>query len=215
MAINNFLRPICSHEITLFACEADTLAEALEPDINDISPMNDPACKVAKILSFCLILTAPDIISFNSGVFCYNGTGKMNDIDLDGGGGIVSRRYKEENSLPCNFGGIGLGSNGEMIQLVTVDTMDIDNIGFIHCDAQGAENFIFSKAINTIKKYRPVILYENNQDFGKYYYDNVCENYPSYKEESKFDVRKYCMQDLNYSKCIDCFNGSIDTLLIP
>ena len=42
--------------------------QSLEPDINDISPMNDPACKVAKILSFCLILTAPDIISFNSGV---------------------------------------------------------------------------------------------------------------------------------------------------
>lgn len=41
--------------------------------------------------------------------------------------------------------------------------MNLDNIGFIHCDAQGAENFIFSKALDTINKYRPVILYENNE----------------------------------------------------
>ena len=43
------------------------------------------------------------IIPFNSGVFCYNGEGRMNDIDLDGGGGVVSKRYNEENHLKCNF----------------------------------------------------------------------------------------------------------------
>lgn len=30
--------------------------------------------------------------------------------------------------------------------------MSLDNIGYIHCDAQGAENFIFSKGLETIKK---------------------------------------------------------------
>ena len=50
------------------------------------------------------------IMPFNSGVFCYNGEGKMNNIDLDGGGGVVSKRYNEENNLKCNFGGIGLGN---------------------------------------------------------------------------------------------------------
>ena len=157
------------------------------------------------------------IIPFNSGVFCYNGEGKMNDIDLDGGGGIVSKRYNEENNLKCNFGGIGLGANGENVKLVTIDSMDIDNIGFIHCDAQGAESFIFSKALETIKKHRPVILYENNRGHKicKYLYDNVCKNYPEWEEEANFDLNKYCMETLNYSKCIDRFNGSIDILLIP
>ena len=157
------------------------------------------------------------IIPFNSGVFCYNGEGKMNDIDLDGGGGIVSKRYNEENNLKCNFGGIGLGANGENVKLVTIDSMDIDNIGFIHCDAQGAESFIFSRALETIKKHRPVILYENNRGHKicKYLYDNVCKNYPEWKEEANFDLNKYCMETLNYSKCIDRFNKSYDTLLIP
>ena len=155
------------------------------------------------------------IIPHNLGVFCYEGKGKMNDIDLDGGGGIVSKRYDEENNLPCNFGGIGLGDGGENINLTTIDNMELNNLGFIHCDAQGAENFIFSKAIETIKKYRPVILYENKQFFGNHFHNNICRSYPDYYNESIFDIKKYCMEELKYSKFIDKFNGGIDTLLIP
>jgi len=155
------------------------------------------------------------VIPYNKGVFCYNGEGKMNNIDLDGGGGEVSKRYNEENNLECNFGGIGLGSNGESINLITIDDMNFENVGFIHCDAQGSENFIFSKATETIKKSKPVILFENNEEYGKYLYENVCNNYPEYKENSLFSIKKFCMEELNYSSCIDCFNGSGDTLLIP
>jgi FkbM family methyltransferase len=155
------------------------------------------------------------IIPYNFGVFCFEGNGTMNNIDLDGGGGVVSKRYNEENSLNCNFGGIGLGDDGENIKLTTIDNMNLDDIGYIHCDAQGSENFIFSKGIETIKKYRPVILYENNEFYGRYLYDNVCKSYPNYKEESTFDIKIYCMEQLNYSTFIDKFNGSIDTLLIP
>jgi FkbM family methyltransferase len=158
------------------------------------------------------------IIPKNLGVFCFEGSGKMNSTDLDiydGCGGIVSKRYNEEINLNCNFGGIGLGDDGEEINLTTIDNMALDDIGYIHCDAQGSENFIFSKGLETIKKYRPVIYYENNEMYGRYLYDNVCKSYPNYTEECKFDIKKYCMEQLNYSKFIDKFNGGIDTLLIP
>ena len=155
------------------------------------------------------------IIPNNLGVFCYEGTGIMNGIDLDGGGGLVSKRYNEENDLACNFGGIGLGENGEAVTLTTIDNMSLGDIGYIHCDAQGSEPFIFSKGLETIKKNRPVILYENIELYDKQLYYNVCNSYPDYKEESKFDIKKYCMEQLNYSKFIDRFNGGIDTLLIP
>lgn len=155
------------------------------------------------------------IIPNNSGVFCFEGKGKMNNIDLDGGHGIVEKRYNEENNLGCNFGGIGLGFDGEDINLTTIDSMNLDDIGYIHCDAQGSENFIFSKGVETIKKNRPVILYENNEIYGRYLYNNVCKAYPNYKEESIFNIKKYCMEELNYSKCIDRFNNSCDTLLLP
>lgn len=155
------------------------------------------------------------IIPNNLGVFCFEGSGRMNNIDLDGGGGVVEKRYNQENHLGCNFGGLGLGCDGENINLTTIDAMKLDDVGYIHCDAQGSENFIFSKGVETIKKYRPVILYENNELYGRYLYNNVCNSYPNYKSESKFNIKKYCMEELNYSKFIDKFNGSIDTLLIP
>ncbi|MEI7670048.1 MAG: FkbM family methyltransferase [Pseudomonadota bacterium] len=155
------------------------------------------------------------IIPNNVGIFCYEGVTRMNNIDLDGGGGVVSKRYNEENHLDCNFGGIGLGPDGEHVNVTTIDSLELEDIGFIHCDAQGAENFIFSKGIETITKYKPIILYENNEHYGKYLYDNVCITYPNYKKESEFDVKKYCIEELNYSTVIDKFNGGIDTLLIP
>ena len=155
------------------------------------------------------------IIPNNLGVFCYEGTGNMNNIDLDGGGGIVTKRYNEENNLNCNFGGIGLGEDGEIIKLTTIDNMNLENIGFIHCDAQGAENFIFSAGLEMIKKHRPVIFYENNELYDKLLYDNVCKSYNTYKEESVFDIKKYCMENLNYSSFIDKFDGGRDVLLLP
>lgn len=155
------------------------------------------------------------IIPNNLGVFCFEGYGTMNNIDLDGGGGIVSKRYNEEQHLNCNFGGIGLGKDGEYVKLTTIDNMNLDNIGFIHCDAQGSENFIFSKGIETITKNRPVILYENNELYGQYLYNNVCQSYPQYREESKFNIKKYCIEVLKYSYYIDGFNNTLDTLLIP
>ena len=155
------------------------------------------------------------IIPYNLGVFCYEGNGRMNNIDIDGGGGIVEKRYNEENNLKCNFGGICLGCNGENIKLTTIDNMKLDNIGFIHCDAQGSESFIFSKGIETIKKFKPVILYENNKEYCKKFYNNVLKAYSDYNEEGNFDLKKYCIEELNYSKYIDKFNRSVDTLLIP
>ena len=155
------------------------------------------------------------IIPNNYGVFCYNGLGNMNSIDVDGGGGLVEKRYGEENNLSCNFGGISLGADGEQIKLTTIDDMELDNIGYIHCDAQGSENFIFSKSIKTINKCRPVILYENKDLYGNDFYEDICNSYPQYKEESNFDIKKYCMENLNYYGYIDNFNGGIDTLLIP
>lgn len=155
------------------------------------------------------------IIPFHQGVFCYKGVGNMNNIDLDGGGGNVMQRYTEEQHIGCNFGGITLGKEGEPISLTTMDDMNHSNIGFIHCDAQGSENFIFSNGTKLIQDNRPVILYENNAKYCQGLYDNVCKNYPSYSKESMFDLSEYCINELKYTQCHDRFNGSIDTLLIP
>jgi FkbM family methyltransferase len=156
---------------------------------------------------------------FQLGVFCFHGEGQMHDTDIDGWGGNVAKRYDEEIDDGCNFGGIGLGKNGEKILLTTVDNMELENIGFIHCDAQGSEPFIFAKSVETLRKHRPIVYYENFEfekgDAAKIMFQNICEQYPQYAEESRFNVKDFCMKELGYSRCIDRFNDGMDCLLIP
>jgi FkbM family methyltransferase len=154
------------------------------------------------------------IIPHMMGVFCYEGSGKMTGVDSASGGTVVVR-YSTEASLPCNFGGIGIGSGGEEITLTTINKMNLDNIGFIHCDAQGAENYIFSSGLELINKCKPVIYYEDNENCAPELYNNVRSAYPEYEKESTFNIKDYCLNILNYSECIEKFNDGIDTLLIP
>ena len=151
----------------------------------------------------------------HQGVFCYEGVARMNATDLDGGGGNVAQRYTEEAHLPCNFGGISLGASGEEVECTTIDAMGLEDVGFVHCDAQGAENFIFSKGQALLRRCRPVVYFEDNAAHGRYLYDTVCRAYPQYETESLFDVKRFCMDELGYRQVIERFNGGIDTLLVP
>lgn len=146
------------------------------------------------------------IIPYNYAVFSKdNYTLTMNDIDLDGGGDKVAERY--EDGKKCNFGGLCLGKNGEQVTTITLDSMNHNNIGFIHCDAQGAEEHIFSHGKELIKKEKPVIFYENNKKYNKFFFDYVTQHYPM---EEDFELEKYCIEELNYKSCI---NYGCDDLL--
>ena len=157
------------------------------------------------------------ICPHNAAVFCFEGNGKMNNIDLDGGGSIITEAYDNNCNTLCNFGGLSLGSEGEEVRFKVVDKTNISNIGYIHADLQGAEPWAFYGSRELIKRDRPVILYENISLYGKYFYNLIKESYPEYKKESEFDIKKYCMEELGYSKFIDRYGGkdSIDTLLLP
>jgi hypothetical protein len=69
--------------------------------------------------------------------------------------------------------------------------------------------------MNTIRKCRPVIYFENNELYSRVIYEEVCSKFSNYTKESKFNLTEFCMNELGYSKCIHKFNNSIDTLLIP
>jgi FkbM family methyltransferase len=157
------------------------------------------------------------IIPYNSAIFCYDGVGAMNNIDMDGGGGLVTKRYNEEKHLPCNFGGLTLGKDGETVKFKTLDmlTNTYDNIGLLYCSTQGSESFIFSKAIKLITKHRPIIFFVNNKLYHRYQFDKVLEHYPFFKEEGEFDIVGYCLNNLNYRKNTDLLNDGKYILLLP
>lgn len=155
------------------------------------------------------------IVPYNCAVFCASGKARLCPYDIDGAGGVISKRYDVESNLPCNFGGVGLAEGGEECDTITIDSLDFKNVGFIHIDAQGAENWILTGAIETIRKHRPVILFEDNQTNARYLYNNVYQNFKDFQYEGTFNIVKFCKDTLGYSAVFPKFNGSIDTLLIP
>ena len=66
-----------------------------------------------------------------------------------------------------NFGNICLknktSKNTEIVNIVTLDSYDFDNVIFIKMDVQGYEPFVFDGALETIKKHRPFIQVEFEQ----------------------------------------------------
>lgn len=134
------------------------------------------------------------IYSFNNAVFCFNGKGFMNKYVLDG----TNKNEKIiNNNKILNYGGLCIGSEGEETDFITIDEMDIKNIGFIHIDAQGSEPFIFSQSLNLINKYKPVIYYEKPE---KKFINEIIKNYPEYENLKNFDIKKYCIENLNYEE---------------
>jgi FkbM family methyltransferase len=149
-------------------------------------------------------------------VFCFTGKICMHAFDLDGNKGRLVKELKDKDE-PCNYGGVGIGSGGDQVTCLKLDDcMDkFDNIGFIHCDAQGSEPFIFWGAQKFLATHRPVILFEDMTLYGTYLYDNIKNTYPEHAEAAAFNVIKFCMEELKYTSCHVAYNGGMDTLLIP
>lgn len=60
-----------------------------------------------------------------------------------------------------NYGGIGLGQNGEMVQMIHIDQLELKACDYIKIDVEGAEILALIGAKNTIEKYKPIIWYEH------------------------------------------------------
>lgn len=61
-----------------------------------------------------------------------------------------------------NRGGLGLGDGGEEIKMITLDSLDLPGLDFMKIDVEGAEGLVLMGAVNTIRKYKPVITFEHN-----------------------------------------------------
>ena len=59
-----------------------------------------------------------------------------------------------------NYGGIGLGKNGEYVKMITIDSLDLERCDYIKIDVEGAEILVLTGALNTINKYHPIIFFE-------------------------------------------------------
>lgn len=66
--------------------------------------------------------------------------------------------YDTEKRL--NYGGIGLGKNGETVNMITIDSLDLDRCDYMKMDVEGAEILVLMGAKQTIEKFMPIIWFE-------------------------------------------------------
>lgn len=82
----------------------------------------------------------------------------MSNIVLDGYNKIV----EYGSHTPLNLGGIQVGKNGETVQCITIDSLDLSGCDFMKIDVEGFEPYVLLGAKETIIKYCPTIFLEYN-----------------------------------------------------
>ena len=83
-----------------------------------------------------------------------------------------------------NYGGIGLGKNGEFVKMISIDSLDIDRCDYIKIDVEGAEILVLTGAVNTINKYHPIIFFEETD---KTLSTEMIESMPVCEEKITFE----------------------------
>ena len=69
---------------------------------------------------------------------------------------------RDENNNGWNKAGLGIGKDGENIEIITLDSLNLPGLDYMKIDVEGAEGLVISGAEETIKKYKPVIFFEHN-----------------------------------------------------
>lgn len=131
------------------------------------------------------------------------------------GEGYIKNNPKKpivETILYNNFEGVPIKYNDEKINTLTLDSLNHENIGFIHCLIPYADYFIFAFGKNFIKKHRPVIFFRDSR-FESPELNTVV--YKKYKKYSAFNIIKYCMEELKYSMCFEGFSKQHLIVLVP
>lgn len=85
-----------------------------------------------------------------------------------------------------NFGGMSIGVNGQPTEMITVDSLQLQQLDYMKIDVEGAEFLVLLGAGETIKKYKPLICFEDLKQLPSDYLMNLGFNNPI----SSYDVLK-------------------------
>lgn len=143
-----------SHTILYKHINPDVVIHAFEPQAKmfELLQHNVEANKLSNVFLYNLAIANKDLdVNLGTTVFDIVNGELINFENLTYGG---------EDGF--NLGGIGIGHGGESIHTTTIDGLQLDACDFIKLDLEGAESIALYGAINTLKKFKPVILFESN-----------------------------------------------------
>ena len=100
-----------------------------------------------------------NIILFNNGIGNMNQKNSMRSINYDYQG--------------VNTGDLSIGFGGEEIEVITLDSLELDRVDIIKVDVQGYEKFVIEGSLQTILKHKPTFIIElENFQLRNFNYDS-------------------------------------------
>jgi len=93
---------------------------------------------------------------FNNAVGHANMKTNLSNMLYDG----YNLEIQYDTTTIFNYGGIGLGKNGEDVNMITIDSLNLEMCDYMKIDVEGAEILVLIGAQNTIQKYKPLIWFE-------------------------------------------------------
>jgi FkbM family methyltransferase len=67
-----------------------------------------------------------------------------------------------KTSKLIELGGVKIGDGGQSTNMITIDSLNLKKLSILKVDVEGAENIVFSGALKSIKKFKPIIMFEAN-----------------------------------------------------
>lgn len=127
-----------------------------------------------------------NVIALNNGVANISIKSSMSKSVLDGDN--VGKDIEYGTAKRFNLGGLQIGNGGEEIETITVDSLDLKSCDYIKIDVEGFEPLVLMGAEQTIKKFKPTILFESNH---KVISKEMAEKFNlDYPVQTSFDILK-------------------------
>jgi FkbM family methyltransferase len=151
---------------------------------------------------------------------CDNVTTHRCALGHESGTVYLSRRFSDgrsagrmvdydDGAMPANYGGIQIDAEGAPAEIRTLDALDTDAVRLLKVDVEGAEPLVFFGAQATIRRHRPLILFEQNY---KRLEAEVLERLGVPSEVREFRVADYC-RSLGYHLPVELVRENF--LLLP
>ena len=96
------------------------------------------------------------------------------------------------NAAALAFGLAGEQAQGA-IRTLTIDSLNLDNVGLIKIDTQGSDFHVIKGAASTIARCRPVVIFEYEQELSRLHGEKV-EYFEEYFESVGYEVKLLAVQ---------------------
>jgi len=153
-----------------------------------------------------------NVFTQNCAVGHREGIAHINDTVYDFGiNGRFDTPLAYKTLAPINYGGVAIGKGTAEAKMITLDSLNFENVSYMKVDAEGFEPMIFWGAKETIRNNRPVILFEKNL---KLVTPEMIEDLQIPKEVYEFDIESFCKEELGYAGVFKVSN-SMDFVAVP